>query len=142
VIAGFKLVKGALLIAAAVGFLSLLHKDVTEVAEHWVDVLRIDPDNQHIQNLLEKLLSVDDRKLKEIGVGTFCYAAVFLTEGTGLLLRKRWAEYFTTIVTASFLPLEVYELFHRASVERALLIVVNGAIVVYFIKRLRRRVQI
>ncbi len=47
-----------------------------------------------------KLLSLDDRKLKAIGAGTFFYAALLLTEGIGLLLRRRWAEYFTVIVTA------------------------------------------
>src|SRR5215470_16529239 len=89
VIALFKLVKAVLLIIAGVGALKLLHRDVAQVIEHWISVLQVDPDNQHIQNLLQKLWFVDDRRLKEIGAGTFCYAALFLTEGTGLLLGKR-----------------------------------------------------
>jgi uncharacterized membrane protein (DUF2068 family) len=31
----------------------------------------------------------------------FAYAALFITEGTGLWLPKRWAEYLNIIATAS-----------------------------------------
>src|SRR5215475_6358201 len=93
----FKLFKGALLIAAAIGILKLLHKDVTDVAMGWIDTLRVDLDNRYVHSLLVKTLLLDDKKIKEIGLGTFCYAGLFLTEGFGLLLRKRWARYFTII---------------------------------------------
>jgi hypothetical protein len=43
VIALFKFVKGALLVALAFGALSLLHKNVASHVEHWLDQLRIDP---------------------------------------------------------------------------------------------------
>jgi len=132
-IAVFKLAKGVLLIAAAIGVLRLLHKDVREVVQRWIDALRVDPDNRYIQALLLKVLTVNDRTLKEISAGTFCYAALFLTEGTGLFLRKRWAEYFTIIVTASFLPLEVYELIKHTSVAKVLVILLNLAIVAYLV---------
>jgi uncharacterized membrane protein (DUF2068 family) len=136
-IAVFKLTKGVLLAAAAIGGLRLLHKDVAAVAEHWIDVLRVDPDNRYVQALVVKLVAVNDRRLKELSVGTFFYAALFLTEGTGLLLRKRWAQYFTLIVTASFIPLEVYELVVHASIVKAVLIFLNLAIIGYLIVRLR-----
>ena len=138
-IAVFKIVKGVLLIAAAIGVLRLLHKDVGEVVQRWIDALRVDPDNRYIQTLLLKVLTLNDRTLKEISVGTFCYAALFLTEGTGLFLRKRWAEYFTIIVTASFLPLEVYELIKHASIAKVLVILLNVAIVVYLVVHVQRR---
>ena len=138
-IALFKLVKAVLLIMVGVGVFKLLHRDVAQVVEHWVNLLQVDPDNQHIQNIVQKLSFIDDRKLKEIGVGTFCYAALFLTEGTGLLLRKRWAEYFTIIVTASFLPFEVYEMVREPSVVKAVVIVTNIAILIYLGLRVRHR---
>ena len=137
-IAIFKLVKGLLLIAAGIGALKLLHKDVGEVVERWIDVLRVDPDNRYVHGLLVRVLSVNDRTLKEISAGTFAYAALFLTEGIGLLLRKRWAQYFTIIVTTSFLPLEVYELARHITVAKVGVILVNIAIVAYLIFRVRR----
>src|SRR5713101_2338404 len=115
VIAAFKLLKGLALVALGIGALKLLHQDVAAVAEHWIDVFRVDPHNRLILRLLEKLPMIDERKLKEFSLGTFFYAGIFLTEGVGLALHKRWAEYFTIITTASFLPLEVYELTRRAT---------------------------
>jgi Predicted membrane protein (DUF2127) len=35
-----------------------------------------------------------------LSAGTFVYAGLLLTEGTGLLMRKRRAEYFTIITEA------------------------------------------
>ncbi len=137
-IAIFKLIKGALLITAGIGALKLLHRDVAEVAGKWIDALRIDPDNRYIHRLLERLWSVDEHKLKEISAGTFFYAALLLTEGIGLLLEKRWAEYFTVVITGSFLPLEAYELVRRATLAKVLLLAFNVAVVWYLVARLRQ----
>ena len=109
----FKLLKGLLLVAVGVGALKLLHKDVAAVVDHWVELLRVDPDNRFIHRLLLKVVHVSPRQLKELSVGTFFYASLLLTEGVGLLMRRRWAEYFTVITTAVFIPLEVYELVHK-----------------------------
>ena len=137
-IAAFKLLKGLALIAVGIGALRLLHKDVASVVEHWVNAFRVDPHNHYIHWLLEKLSIVDDKKLRELSVGTFIYAAVFLTEGTGLAFRKRWAEYFTIITTASFLPLELYELVRHATFPKGIALLINIMVVVYLVQELRR----
>ena len=136
-IALFKLLKGGLLIAVGIGILRLLHKDVADVAMQWINVLRVDPDNRYVHIVLAKALFFDDRKLKEIGAGTFCYAGLFLTDGFGLLLRKRWAQYFTIVVTASLLPLEVFEMARHATIAKAIVILLNIGIVGYLVNRVR-----
>jgi len=133
----FKLTKAVLLIAAGIGALKLLHKDVGDTVMHWVNVLRVDPDNRYIHRLLAKIFAVTPKQLKELSVGTFFYAALLLTEGVGLVLRKHWAEYFTVISTAALLPLEVYELIHRFTAAKVAVLVVNLAIVWYLVIRLR-----
>lgn len=138
IIAIFKLLKGILLVFLALGAFRLLHRDVAETLEHWGRAVRIDPENRYLAGLLAKANLVDDHKLKELGGLTLIYAALFLTEGVGLLLRKRWAEYLTTIATASFIPLEIYELCRHATVVKAALLVVNVAIVIYLIITLRK----
>ena len=87
---------------------------------------------------MDKVTKVDETRLRELSVGTFFYAALFFTEGTGLALRKRWAEYLTIISTSSLLPLEVYELFHRPTTSKLVLLLVNLAVVAYLIFELRR----
>lgn len=138
IIGAFKLLKALALIAAGVGALRLLHKDVAAIAEHWINVFQVDPHNHFIDLLLAKLSNVDDRRLKELSIGTFIYAAVFLVEGLGLAMQKRWAEYFTIITTSSLLPIEVYELVRRVTFGRCLALVVNVAVVAYLIFELKR----
>jgi uncharacterized membrane protein (DUF2068 family) len=136
-IALFKLVKALLLILVGVGVLSLVHKDATATIARWIAAVRVDPDNRFIHSLLVKSSLWDDKMLEEAGAGTFIYAALFLVEGIGLLLRKRWAEYFTVVITGSFIPLEVYELVDRFTIVKMVAIVVNIAMVWYLIVQLR-----
>lgn len=133
----FKLVKGVLLVAVGVGALRLVHKDIAETVLHWVEVLRADPDNRFIHPVLGKLLTVTPKQLEELSVGTFFYAALLLTEGVGLLMRKHWAEYFTVITTAALLPLEIYELAKHFTIAKVIVLLVNVAIVWYLVARLR-----
>jgi uncharacterized membrane protein (DUF2068 family) len=133
----FKLAKAVLLIIVGIGALKLLHRDIAATVTHWVDVLRADPDNRFIHRILAKVFAVTPKQLKELSVGTFFYAALLLTEGVGLLLRKRWAEYFTVITTATLLPLEIYELAERFTAAKVVVLVINIAIVWYLIIKLR-----
>jgi uncharacterized membrane protein (DUF2068 family) len=138
-IALFKLVKGVLLLIVGVGALRLLHRDVAATVSHWVDILRVDPDNRYIHRLLAHVLAVTPAQLKAASAGTFFYAALLLTEGTGLILRQPWAEYFTIITTAGLIPLEIYELVHHLTTAKFVILVINVAIVIYLIARVRRR---
>jgi uncharacterized membrane protein (DUF2068 family) len=139
VIAVFKFVKGALLLTLAFGALSLLHKDVASEVEHWLDQLRIDPDNEFIGTLLSKLQLVHTKELKEMSTLGAGYAVLFLVEGTGLLFRKRWAEWLTIVATSSLMPLEVYELIKEFTVVRLLVVLVNAAVVLFLIYRVRQK---
>ncbi len=138
-IAIFKLLKGLALAIVGIGALHFLHRDLSQAVTHWVDVFRVDPDNRFIHRLLTRVLRVSPKQLKAISAGTFFYAALFLTEGTGLLLRKRWAEYLTIISTTSLVPFETYELVERFTVVKVAVIVVNIAIVVYLVIRVRQK---
>lgn len=138
VIAAFKLLKGLALLALGIGALRLLHKDVEAIVLHWINMFQVDPHSHYLQKLLAKLSILDDRRLKELSVGTFIYSAIFLTEGIGLALAKRWAEYLTIISTASLLPIELYELAKHASAGKVIALVINLAVVAYLIFELRR----
>jgi uncharacterized membrane protein (DUF2068 family) len=140
-IAAFKLFKGLVLFAVGLGAARLLHRDLALEVERWADIFRVDPNNHFIHRLLEKFLSLDARKLKELSVGTFFYSALLLTEGTGLLLGKRWAEYFTIFATSSFIPLEVYEIAKHVSPAKLILLILNIVIVVYLVIELRRNTK-
>jgi len=134
----FKFVKGIGLLILGFGLLRLLHRDVAAVAEHWIEVLRVDPENRHIHRLLLRIFNVTPKQLKELSAGTFIYAAIFLTEGTGLLARKHWAEYMTLISTGLFIPLEGYEIYRHFTLLKLAVTIVNALIVWYLALRLKR----
>jgi len=131
-IAAFKLVKGLGLLILGIGALKLLHRDVAAEMER-CNLLRFDPQNHLIRKLLEKIGMIDDRKLKELSIGTFFYSGLLLTEGVGLALQQRWAEYVTIVTTASLLPLEIFEITKHVSVARIALLLINIAVVVYLV---------
>lgn len=135
----FKLFKALLLIAAGIGAIKLLHKDLASTAMHWVQVLRVDPDNRFVHGILVRIFRVTPKQLKELSVGTFIYAGLFLTEGVGLLLRKHWAEYFTIITTGAFIPLEIYEVARHFTLTKLVVTLVNVLIVWYLVARVRSR---
>jgi uncharacterized membrane protein (DUF2068 family) len=134
----FKLVKGFALVAVGIGALHFLHRDLAHSIEHWINILRVDPENRYVNALLLRAFRVTPHQLKALSVGTFIYAALFLTEGTGLVMRRRWAEYLTITTTGGLVPLEVYEIAKHVTPVKIGVLVVNIAIVVYLVVRVRR----
>lgn len=82
---------------------------------------------------VEKALGYDHRTLVLLTIGVAAYGLLQLVEGTGLWLLRRWGEYVAVVATSAFVPFEVYEIVDKASVLKALLLVVNVAAVVYLL---------
>jgi uncharacterized membrane protein (DUF2068 family) len=138
-IAVFKFFKAALLIALGVGLFRALHKDIGSVLEHWAEALRLDPGSHFLNQVLARAARVSPGQVKQLGVGSFLYAGLFLAEGTGLWLRKRWGEWLTIILTSSLVPVEIFEIHRHPSWVKVGVLVVNVAIVVYLIYHIRKR---
>ena len=134
----FKLLKAALILALAIALAHLPHDHATDVFERWTMQLHIDPDGEHIGPFVQKLLALDERRLRMLTAGMFAYATLFVIEGVGLIMKVRWAEWLTVVATASFVPLEVYEIVRHPGPLRVALFAVNVVIVWYLVARLRR----
>jgi Predicted membrane protein (DUF2127) len=63
-IALFKLLKSALLIAVGMSALHLLHRDVASIVEHWVKMLGLDPGNRYVDRALEKAGNLTPDQIK------------------------------------------------------------------------------
>lgn len=138
IIAVLKLVKGVLLLLVGLGTLSLLDKNVMARVSHWAHALPIDRHGHIVQNLLLRLGLVAKRDIRLISATMFFLAALLLTEGVGLLLEKVWAEYLTFVFTASFIPIEVYELTQRVTPARLVALAINVVIAAYLALRLHQ----
>ncbi len=135
----FKLLKGVALLFAGFGAHHLLHRDAGQTVNHWVEMLRVDPDNHYVHLAINRITNISPRQLRELSVGTFIYAALLLTEGVGLLRRKRWAEYFTVITTGLLIPLEIYELARHGTPAKVAILLINILVVVYLAMRVKRK---
>ena len=138
VIALFELIKGVLLLTVGIGCLTLINQDLAQILAHWVNVFRADANSRYLHWLVSKVARVTPHMLEQLTAWTFFYSTLLLTEGIGLLLEKRWATYLTIIATASFIPLELYELSNRLTVTPLVVLGINIVIVWYLARALNR----
>jgi uncharacterized membrane protein (DUF2068 family) len=137
-IALFKFAKTLLLIAVGLGALQLLDPDSAASAQRWAAALATSSDRRFVQHLLAQATGQSPGRLEVLALGAFLYAGLFTTEGLGLWLGLRWAEYLTVVATASFVPIEIFEILQRPDLLRVGALVTNLAVVAYLVYRLRR----
>jgi len=138
IIAIYKLIHGAFFTAVGFGLLKLRHHDVVEFLNvHVILPYHLNPEDRLVDWLLTKAATVNPHMLVLAGWTFFFYAALFFAEGIGLYLRKHWAEYMVVIVTASLLPLEIWELCQGLALWKFAAVIANLAIVSYLVHRLR-----
>lgn len=141
IIGVLKLLKAILFVSMGFGVIRLLHKDVADLLLQVTTALRFDPENRFVNLMLEKSAMLTPHAIKEISIGMFLYAALDVIEGTGLVLEKAWAEYFTLILTGSFLPWEIYEIIHHVTIFKVVVTILNLAVFVYLAVVLNEKVK-
>ncbi len=141
VIGAFKLFKGLLFVLLGFGALKLIHRDVVDVLYHWLTDWHFDPESRFVNLILDKAALIDAHRMRQISIAIFCYAGLDFIEGTGLVLEKTWAEYFTLILTASFLPWEFFEILRHPTWMKGALVLVNVLVVAYLVFYVQRRLR-
>lgn len=131
----FKLIKAALLITLGVAGLAAPPSELAHRVRHLGGWMGISPGHYMVANFLGKVSEFDGHMARKLAVASLCYAAVFLVEGIGLLTRRRWAEWLTVIVTASFIPIEIYEGVEHFGPGKIVALVLNVAILGYLLWR-------
>jgi uncharacterized membrane protein (DUF2068 family) len=118
-IALFEAGKGLLAVIVAMWLLSLLHKDIQNVAEHLLRFLhrifRLNPDGHLARSIVRGARRVTPGNLHLWIGGTMIYAIIRFVEAAGLWLEKPWAEWFALISGCLYIPIEIYELAHHAT---------------------------
>jgi uncharacterized membrane protein (DUF2068 family) len=134
----FKLSKGLLLAALALGLLHWAPHDIAAALTRLATAVHVDPDGRHVGRVLHTIAALDARRVTAIRAGLLLYGALFLTEGIGLVLRKQWGIWWGLLVTGSFIPLELYESARHPGPLRIGVLLINLAIVWYLARSLRR----
>jgi len=139
IIALFKLGKAILFIFLGIGLLRFLDQDVVVRLQSFMGSLHVDEENHVAKWVLEKAGLLTNSRLVTLSAICFFYATLDLIEGTGLYLRKRWAEYMVVILTAALLPLEAYTIWHHVTVVKILITIGNVIILGYLIYVIQRK---
>ena len=133
VVAVFEALKGALVVGAGLGLLSLVHHDLQAMAERLVRHSHLNPARHYPRIFIEAASHTNDSRLRSLAALAFLYAAVRFIEAYGLWQMRVWAEWFAIISGSLFLPVEVYEMFRRATWTRGIVLLINLFIVAYLV---------
>ena len=117
-IAVFELVKTVLFVVAAAGVFHLVNRDTQVELTKLLHAFRISGDSHFVKDMLLRANVITDPGKRILSGLLLLYAALHATEGVGLLLRKRWAEYITVVMTGIFIPYELYILIHHTTHAR------------------------
>jgi len=130
-IAAFEALKGLLALAGAIAVLSLMHKDLADMAEHLLTHLHLDPESNFGQSFIRAAYHTGGGKVMLLAFGIFVYACVRFTEAYGLWHALTWAEWFALLSGAMYLPVEIVELLRHANAIKWAVFLMNIVIVLY-----------
>jgi uncharacterized membrane protein (DUF2068 family) len=138
-IAVFEGAKGVLVLVAGLGLLSLVHRDLQEIAEQMVKHSHLNPASHYPRIFIDAASRTSDTRLMLLALGAAGYSAVRLVEAYGLWHARRWAEWFAAAAGAMYMPFEIYALWHHANWRPALALTLNIAVVAVMIYALYKR---
>jgi uncharacterized membrane protein (DUF2068 family) len=138
-VAGFEAFKGVLVLVAASGLLSLMHKDVVALATHLIEHTHLNPASKIPQVFLEAARHLQDTRLVLLALGAAAYAAVRLVEAYGLYNGRVWAELLAAGSGAIYLPFELAALARHPTALHAGLLLANATVVGVMVRALLQR---
>src|SRR6266436_6382753 len=141
VVALFEGAKGALVLVAGFGLLSLIHHDVQRIAEEIVRHFHVNPANRYPRIFLQASAALTSQRLWLLASMALLYSALRLIEAYGLWWSRRWAQYLALISGGLYLPVEIYELFLRITWPKALVVAVNIGVVGYLVWHIGYRMR-
>ena len=134
-------VKAAIVLLAGFGLLSLIHRDVQDVAEKIIRHTHLNPASKYPRIFIDAADKVTDAQLWMFAGFAALYALIRSIEAYGLWNERRWAEWFALISSAIYLPVEIYELYHRFGWVKFSIFITNTIVVLYMAYALRHSAE-
>ena len=131
--------KGVVVLLAATGLLSLIHRDLHEIAARLVEHAHLNPAARYPRIFVDAAGQLQNTRLVLLALGAATYAVLRLVEGYGLFRERAWAEMLAAGSGAVYVPMEVVGLLRHASWLGLALLVFNLAVVAVMVAALWRR---
>ena len=145
-IALFKIFKGFLLFVIGFSVLFLNSRPVwLDQISDWTEDQLLLHHTRAVVFLLSKLQEIvsGGGALRATGLLALFYCAVLLTEGIGVYMEKRWAEFLMIFATGALIPLEVRHVWHRLMAHHPIvvpiLLLLANCFIVWFLYLVLRR---
>lgn len=130
-IIGFKLLKGVLLVVAAVVVYSFRDSNLHEEFRRVLVEANLNPGDAMFAGSTKLLREISPAAMQLFLLGTLLYGAFSLVEGVGLIFRAAFAGWMVIAESAVFVPLEIWEMLRRFSITVTVVLILNIAIVWY-----------
>jgi uncharacterized membrane protein (DUF2068 family) len=108
--------------------------DIAHLAKH----LGLDPTDNWIQRIIDDVKRIHADQDLVFGLAAIGYAILEGAEAYGLFTRRRWGEWLTVVATSLLFIPEVWELTKSATPLKVGAVLVNIAVVLYLLWRLRQ----
>ena len=138
VIALGRFIYGLILLAAGLTIFSLVGKNLSAELLGLMTKWHIDTHLYYVHWLLQKVSTVSHTLLILLTVANFFYAVLAFVESAGLIFGKRWAYWLVIVDTASFIPIETYQLCKQFGWVNFVLFLYYLATTVYLLLKLKR----
>jgi len=140
-IALFKIAKGVLLLVLGVSILFLNSRAAwMDNLSDWVADEILLKHSKVVHYLLNRLQDILEGGgvLRATSFLSLFYSAVLFTEGIGVYLQKRWAEFLMVFATGALIPVELRHIFYRPSIAAGCILAAN-CFIVWFLYRVLKR---
>ena len=138
VIAVGRLIYGLMLLVAGLTIFNLGGKNLSAELSRFLTKWHFDAHVHYIHWLLQKAATISPSLLFLLTVANFLYAALAFIESAGLIFGKRWAYWLVIVDTASFIPIETYQLCRQFGWINFVLLLYYLATTVYLLWALKR----
>jgi uncharacterized membrane protein (DUF2068 family) len=128
-IAVFEAIKGALVLAAGFGLLSLLHRDAHRIACEFISKVHLNPAQKYPKIFIDLADHITDGKLWFFAGLALIYSAFRFVEGYGLWKERVWGEWLAVVSGTIYLPIEIYGVCVKVSFVSVFALVANIVVV-------------
>jgi len=138
-IAFFEAMKGIAALAAIIGVLNLMNRDVRHLAVELIGRFGFNPDARYPSLLLHYADLLPGANVRLMVFLAFGYIILRLLEAYGLWNDRVWGEWLGALSGGIYIPFEIGELMHRPSVIIAVVLASNIFVVGFLVFLLWRK---
>lgn len=129
--------KGIVVLLIGIGILINLGADRELALTHLFQYLHLNPTGNYTGRFIRAIAGLEFSQLVLLVILTLVYSTVRFLEAYGLWRQRRWAEWIAALGSAIYVPVELYELYHRPSWISVTALLINLGILAYMVWILR-----